>query len=191
MGLGNPGPEYRESRHNAGQLLVERLAATHRLRFATSRPLLGRLARGRVGGAEVALLVPETYMNLSGRAVERAVPALGIDDPARDLVLVYDDLALPYGKLRLRPGGSAGGHRGVADIQARLGRDDLPRLRFGIGGPAAGADTVAYVLAPFSPDELARLDGLLDRGADALEALVGTGLEAAMNRFNPDPEPAR
>jgi PTH1 family peptidyl-tRNA hydrolase len=126
-------------------------------------------------------------MNRSGGAVAAAIDAHPLD-PASDLLVVYDDLDLPFGRLRLRPSGGAGGHNGLADIQARLGRSDFARLRVGIGRPpAAATDVIDYVLAPFDAGEIARLDGLLDSACDAIEAALREGVVRAMNRINAAP----
>jgi len=192
VGLGNPGPRYAGTRHNAGALVVERLAERHGLALDEHR-FEGRFGQGRVAGAPVALLLPETFMNRSGEAVGDALEGLGLAHPGRELLVVYDDLDLPFGRLRLRPVGGSGGHRGMTDVMAHLaamGHGEggaFPRLRVGIGRPPAGADPVAWVLAPFAPAERARLPGLLDAGAAAVEAVLREGVEAAMNRVNRPP----
>jgi len=186
VGLGNPGPEYANTRHNAGQRIVERLAGRHRIALQREARLEARLGAGSVGGVRVALLVPQGFMNASGRAVEAALEALAPLDPAQDLLVVYDDLDLPFGRLRIRRGGGAGGHRGLADIQERLGRSDFARLRFGIGRPPPADDPIDYVLALFDADEAAALPERIEAAADALETMLTEGLGAAMNQFNPD-----
>jgi PTH1 family peptidyl-tRNA hydrolase len=182
VGLGNPGPEYAETRHNVGFRVVELVAARHGIALAERR-FRGRFGTGRVRGVEVALLEPETWMNLSGRSVIEAVRELPLEDVTRDLLVVYDDLDLPFGRLRIRPAGGAGGHKGLGDIQDRLRRNDFPRLRFGIGRPPPGDDPVDYVLSPFGPEAVG-LAARLDAAADAVEAIWLEGVEAAMNRFN-------
>ena len=189
VGLGNPGPEYAETRHNVGFRIVERLADRHRIALARERRLEARSGEGVVHGVRAALLLPSTYMNHSGRAVAAALEAWPLGELGTDLLVVYDDLDLPFGRLRIRPGGGAGGHRGLADIQSRLGRSDFPRLRFGIGRPPEGRDGVEYVLAPFDPAEKAALAPRLARAADAVEAVLCEGVASAMNQFNrSDPE---
>lgn len=185
VGLGNPGPEYAETRHNAGFRIAERLAVRHGIALARERRFLGRFGQGAVCGVATAVLEPHTWMNLSGRAVLAAVDALPIGDLTQDLLVVYDDLDLPFGRLRIRPGGGAGGHNGLSDIQDRLRRSDFPRLRFGIGRPPPGDDPVEYVLAPFDAGERAALDTHLELAADAVEAILRDGVASAMNRFNP------
>jgi PTH1 family peptidyl-tRNA hydrolase len=191
VGLGNPGPEYTDTRHNAGFRVVERLAARHGIVLERKRAWKAAYGKGKVAGVGVGILEPLTYMNLSGLSVLRAIVELGIEDPGRDLVVVYDDLDLPFGRLRIRPGGGAGGHNGLSDIQSRLRRNDFPRLRFGIGRPPPGEDPVDYVLSPFDSEQLASLGERLEAAADALEALLDRGVETAMNQFNAStpPEP--
>lgn len=186
MGLGNPGPEYEHTRHNVGFRVVERFAARHRIALAPDKRLHGRFGSGRFGGAALGVLEPLTWMNRSGGAVAAAVGAHPLD-PASDLLVVYDDLDLPFGRLRLRPSGGAGGHNGLSDVVAHLGRNDFARLRVGIGRPPAGTDVVDYVLAPFSETEAASLAGLLDAACDAIEAALREGVARAMNRINAAP----
>jgi PTH1 family peptidyl-tRNA hydrolase len=131
-------------------------------------------------------MTPQTFMNRSGRAVARALEHFGVADPEH-LLVVYDDLDLPLGRLRLRPGGGAGGHRGLGDIQAWLGREDFPRLRVGIGRPADSGEVIDYVLSAFSPAELTQLPETLARGVDAIEDILRSGTRAAMNRVNAPP----
>ncbi|MDJ0849775.1 MAG: aminoacyl-tRNA hydrolase [Myxococcota bacterium] len=188
VGLGNPGPRYAATRHNVGFRVVERWAGRRGLQLEGDR-FSGRFGRVRVeeadggAGCEVGVLEPLTWMNRSGRAVDEALLELPVD-PASDLVVVYDDVDLPFGRLRVRPAGSAGGHRGLADIVSTLGRSDLPRLRFGVGRPETAMDTADWVLEPFAPDEGERLPDLLNVAADAVEEILCAGVEAAMNRFN-------
>lgn len=180
VGLGNPGPEYDRTRHNAGFEAVALLARRHgaSLRRAGNADAV----RARLGPADVVLLRPLTYMNLSGEAVAPAARRHAI---APDHVLiVHDDMDLPAGRLRLRPGGSSGGHRGVASIAAALGTEAIPRVRVGIGRPPAGQDAVEFVLGAIGPDEAAVWDAAIARAADAVEVVCRAGLEAAMARFN-------
>jgi PTH1 family peptidyl-tRNA hydrolase len=189
VGLGNPGPRYADTRHNVGFRVVERFAERHRIALDSQR-FEGRFGRARLGALDVGLLLPETMMNLSGAAVGAALRMLPVDDPAEDLVLVFDDLDLPFGRLRLRPHGGAGGHRGIQDVIARLGGGDFPRLRVGIGRPPPEMDPVAYVLARFAPEERQRLPALLDAAAAALDATLRDGVAMAMNRVNQLSSPA-
>jgi PTH1 family peptidyl-tRNA hydrolase len=186
VGLGNPGPEYEATRHNVGFRVVERLADRVGVSLARDRELHARAARGRVAGCDALLLVPETWMNRSGRAVEAALAAHPAD-PAKDLLVVYDDLDLPFGRLRLRPSGGAGGHNGLGDIQGRLGRSDFPRLRFGIGRPPPGVDPIDHVLSAWTEAESKALPARLDAACDALELAIAEGVAFAMNRVNAAP----
>lgn len=188
VGLGNPGPEYADTRHNVGFRIVEHLAERHAIALRLDRRVEGRLGEGTIRGVRAALLLPLTYMNRSGRAVAASLEERPLVEVGADLLVVYDDLDLPFGRLRIRPGGGAGGHRGLADIQARLGRSDFPRLRFGIGRPPEGLEGVEHVLAPFDPSEAEALAPRLALAADAVEAVLCEGVAVAMNRFNRDPE---
>lgn len=187
VGLGNPGPEYEGTRHNVGFAVVDALA--RRLRTAGWRRGFASLwAEGSWRGQPVALLKPQTYMNASGEAVQQACRAWRV--PPAEVLVVYDDLDLPPGHLRLRPRGSAGGHRGVASIIAALGGEDFPRLRIGIGRPPAGVDAAEYVLAPFDPAEQPLMEAAVQRAAEAVLAVLATGLQLAMSRYNgPTPWP--
>ena len=180
VGLGNPGPDYRETRHNLGFRLVDRLVERWRAEESTD------LCRCRVWRAPGAVLAqPQTYMNRSGWAVECLLEVHGVE-PDR-LLVAFDDVALPLGALRLRPRGCAGGHRGLESILASLRGDAVTRLRMGIA-PAAGTeqhvDLSAFVLAPFAVEEREAVERLLDRAADAVEVWREMGIEEAMNRSN-------
>lgn len=185
IGLGNPGERYRETRHNLGFRVVEEIAR----RFGVSvdrvecNALVGRSAEG--GENDLLLVMPQTYMNRSGHAV-RCLRERHELDPARVLV-VYDDVQLPLGRVRLRPGGSPGGHKGMESMVESLRTDRIPRLRLGCGGedgPPAGEELVEYVLAPFEQDELQAVEDLIGRAADACATWLDEGIEAAMNRHN-------
>jgi PTH1 family peptidyl-tRNA hydrolase len=186
VGLGNPGPEYETTRHNVGFRVVERLASRSGSALARDKRVHGRTARARIEGRDVLLLAPETWMNRSGLAVEAAIAAYPLD-PASELLVVYDDLDLPFGRLRLRPSGGAGGHNGLADVIERLGRSDVARLRFGIGRPPPGGDAVAHVLAPFTEEEAASLGDHIERAADAIALVLRDGVQRAMNLVNAAP----
>ena len=194
VGLGNPGSGYAATRHNVGVRVLERFARAHGITLDETR-FGGAYGRGALdavcGGApvEVGLLAPATFMNRSGDAVSAALSALAIDDPA-DLWVALDDVDLPFGRLRLRPGGGAGGHRGMTHIIERLGRHDFPRLRFGVGRPDAAMETADYVLRPFGADEEAALPALLAHSAEALTVALHEGVASAMNRFNRELDPA-
>jgi PTH1 family peptidyl-tRNA hydrolase len=183
VGLGNPGPEYADTRHNAGFRLADRLAE----RWGLGPFRRGERARetsGVVAGTPVKLLKPQTYMNRSGAAVAplRALPNF---DPAQHLLVLVDEVALPLGKFRLRGAGSAGGHNGLKSIEGGLQRQDYPRLRIGVGPkPSEIADLADYVLAEFTPQERETLESLLDPMAEAVECWLAEGIERAMTKFN-------
>jgi len=190
VGLGNPGPEYVRTRHNVGFQVVERLAVEAGGRFSTRR-FQAEAAGADLAGTRVILLKPQTFMNQSGLAVAAWLDAVGL--PASELIVVHDDLDLPLGRLRVVGGAGPGGHRGVASIQSVLGTQAFPRVRVGIGRPREGEDAVTTVLEEFDPDELPIVAEVVERAAAAVRTLIGSGLAAAMNRYNvrpPAPEGA-
>ena len=194
VGLGNPGPRYAGTRHNAGCRVVERFAQQRGIAL-DQRRFGGRFGRASAelrGGVrqDVGVLLPEGYMNRSGQAVSQAVGLLPIGPLEQDLLVVFDDVDLPFGRLRLRPAGSAGGHRGLSDVIACLGRDDFPRLRFGVGRPGVPMETADWVLQRFSSEEESRLGPRIDAAAAAIEAALVDGVAAAMNHVNRDPAAA-
>ena len=194
VGLGNPGREYVGTRHNVGFELLDRLA--HRLGWISAEGEFDRAARSnfeglaldgsvdlRAGGFEKLLLLkPMTFMNLSGRAVRAAMTFYNV--PLENVLIVLDDLALPCGKIRLRSGGSSGGHNGLKDIERALGTDQYPRLRIGIDAAPPRIPGRDYVLGRFTETQRDALDPALDRGCNAVMTWMESGLEAAMNRFN-------
>ncbi len=185
VGLGNPGARYAATRHNIGFRVVERLAMRHRAALEPLDALTGRFARAILGGYDTGLLEPTTFMNRSGESVQAALARWPHLRPESDLLVVFDDLDLPTGRLRLRPGGGAGGHRGMADLVRALETTAIPRLRFGIGHPGQRSAVVDWVLEPFSADEEAGvLPGAIERAADAVECALQDGLSTAMDRFN-------
>jgi PTH1 family peptidyl-tRNA hydrolase len=183
VGLGNPGPEYDETRHNAGFRLADHLVARWRL-GPFKRGDRARQVEGTRQGHTVRVLKPQTYMNRSGAALA-PLRALSGFDPAADLLVLVEDVALPVGKFRLRGAGSAGGHNGLKSIEGALQRQDYARLRIGVGPPPAGLDDLAdFVLGPFTRDERSVINDLLDPMADAVEGWIADGIEKAMSRFN-------
>ena len=182
VGLGNPGEQYRRTRHNIGFDCIESFAERHNLDFRGKRAN-ALLAEGTVGGQRVALAKPQTFMNLSGQAVS-ALRSWYKIDPALELLVVYDDMDLPFGKLRLRQQGSPGTHNGMRSIVSQLGGNAFARLRVGIDPPPGKMDAAAYVLGRFNKQEEEQLPALRDTIADAIELTVHEGLPAAMNKYN-------
>jgi PTH1 family peptidyl-tRNA hydrolase len=185
VGLGNPGIEYQFTPHNAGFLAIDRIAADYGIQVVNRR-CRAVTAAIRMAGREVVLAKPETYMNLSGLSVEALVRELEID-PGRDLVVMYDELALPLGTLRVRTGGSDGGHNGAKSINGALRMQEWARIRIGVGpkpGEMSGRRGKDYLLTPMWKADLAELDPVLDKAAKAVEMIVSQGMTAAMNEFN-------
>lgn len=188
VGLGNPGPEYTFTPHNAGFLALDRIAEDFGATLANRRhrALTGKAT---IAGEEVLLVKPETYMNLSGTSVAALVQEFELD-PKKDLIVLYDELAFPLGELRLKERGSANGHNGVRSISGMLGTEEWFRIRIGVGKPALadGREVKAggkdYLLQPMRKAELAVLDEVLDRARSAVEAAIRNGFAAAMNEFN-------
>ncbi len=188
VGLGNPGAQYRGTRHNIGFMVVDELAARHRVAFDTS-PAEALTARVRTLADGVLLAKPLTFMNLSGHAVAGLVRFYKIA-PA-DVLVIYDEIALPLGRLRVRARGSHGGHNGLRSIIEQLGTRDIPRLRIGVGRGDPRRDLAAHVLAKFDRDERGAVEAAVTRAADAAEQFATDGIEWVMNRFNADVEPAK
>lgn len=188
VGLGNPGPDYSDTRHNAGHLVLDELAGRVRGRFSRQsrgradvvETRLGGLAG--VGGERAVLARPRSYMNESGGPVA-SLRDYYKPDPER-IVVVHDDLDLPFGALRCKLGGGDGGHNGLKSIRASLGTGDFLRVRVGIGRPPGRMDPADYVLHVFSPAERKELPLVVAEAADAVESLVTDGLEATQNQFN-------
>jgi len=181
VGLGNPGLRYRSTRHNIGFMVVQAVAQQrgvrlHRGRFKCSR------GDGRIGKERVVLARPQAFMNRSGPCVAGLVGSLGC--PLSDLLVISDDANLDLGKLRIRRGGSAGGHNGLDSVIQHLGTEDFPRLRLGVGRPPDGIDMMTYVLAAFRRSEWPVVHEAVARAAQAVETWVYHGVEEAMNRFN-------
>lgn len=186
VGLGNPGAEYAATRHNLGFRLVELAARAWGLpRFTQLGPAL--VAEGMRRGVRLLLIKPQLYMNRSGLALQDLAPHL--DFSPEQLLVCYDDLDLPLGRLRLRQGGGAGGHKGLESVIAALGTEVVPRLRMGIAPEEAVEDATAFVLSPFKAEEEEVVESLLSQAVEAVEVACIGGLDAAMNRFNaPDGE---
>ncbi|MBM4432334.1 MAG: aminoacyl-tRNA hydrolase, partial [Chloroflexi bacterium] len=181
VGLGNPGPRYAQNRHNVGFQCLERIARGNGMAFGKVM-FKAYVASGQIAGTKVLLAKPLTFMNLSGQAVRPLFRWYRV--ALQDLLVVYDDLDLATGRIRLRKKGGSGGHKGMASIIEALGSQDFARLRIGIGRPVHGEPT-DYVLGNFSPDELVDMETAYDRAEAAIEAFVTDGIDVAMNRFNP------
>jgi len=191
VGLGNPGKEYANTRHNTGALCVQLLAKQMGVTLER-KSRLATLAEGDLAGERAALAVPRTFVNDSGGAVSGLLQRYGVKP--KDLILVYDDLDLPLGTIRVRPSGSSAGHNGVKSVIAALGTEQFPRIRIGIDRPAqGGADQIAHVLSGFTRAEQAQLNKALERAAEAVVCVLSEGVDVAMNRYNrretPDSQP--
>lgn len=182
VGLGNPGRDYEMTRHNIGFLVLDELAARNGLSFRRSWRFPARIAKGKIGGEPMWLVKPQTYMNRSGAAVGPMLRK-GKGSPA-DLLVVFDDTALDWGRLRVRARGSSGGHNGVQSVLDVLGDGAFGRIRVGIGSKPDKVPLSDYVLGPFSADEQQDMANVVARAADAVEAACTDGVERAMNRFN-------
>ena len=183
VGLGNPGKEYADTRHNVGFRAVEELARRARLTWERPR-LKAEQSRGTIAGREVVLAKPQTYMNLSGASVAQLVR--WYKTPLDQLLIIHDDLDLPFGQLRLRAEGSGGGQNGMGSIIQQLGTNSIHRLKIGIGRPNWG-DAKDYVLTRFTKDQAAELPAVIGRAADAAELWLAEGILPAMNEYNRAP----
>lgn len=180
VGLGNIGAEYVGTRHNIGFRIADAVAAEAKAEFATER--YGDVARGRLKSAQLVILKPSTYMNLSGNAVRYWMQKEGID--LANLLVCVDDVALPFGKLRIRPAGSDAGHNGLKNIAFMLGTDAYPRLRFGIGNDYPRGMQIEYVLGQFTPEQEHEMPDRVATAAEAVRCFCLEGLARAMNRYN-------
>ncbi|HPX96216.1 MAG TPA: aminoacyl-tRNA hydrolase [Brevefilum fermentans] len=184
VGLGNPGPDYHHNRHNVGFMAIDALACTLDISIArVERNAL--VGKGLLDDQRVILAKPQTFMNKSGQAVASLARFYKI--PVDQILVVYDDLDLPFGSLRLRPGGGTGGHKGMDSIMNRLGTREFPRLRVGIGRPPGRMDPADFVLHDFDPPQQELLPQVLDRAVQAMRTFVLEGVEPAMTMFNERP----
>ncbi len=188
VGLGNPGRDYANNRHNIGFICLNYFAKKQGIRFDKKQGR-ARTGAGKVAGDEVIVAKPQTYMNLSGQSVNLLVKKFNIN--LNDLIVIHDDLDLPLGKIRIRHGGSSGGHKGIDSIISSLGSRDFSRLRIGVGRPAATdntqiseADIIAYVLTDFTPEEKQTLIPVIPRVSEAVLCILTEGLTTAMNKYN-------
>ena len=182
VGLGNPGIEYQFTPHNMGFLAVDRIAERWGMRV-NNRNCRAQTARGRLGGNEVVLAKPETYVNLSGSSVRELIREYQAQ-PEQDLILLYDELDLPFGTLRVRPRGRSAGHNGVESVLGALGTEEVIRVRMGVGPDYPISDGARYVLSQFKKSQYPVVDQVLDSAAEAVEVILSEGVGAAMNRFN-------
>jgi PTH1 family peptidyl-tRNA hydrolase len=183
IGLGNPGREYKNNRHNAGFMLVDRLSirlAAQKTRLQSNAIVMTAMDEQR----KLILAKPQTYMNLSGQSVQGLVRFYKL--LLSNVLIAHDDIDLPFGTIRMRPGGGPGGQKGLASTLDRLGTQDIPRLRIGIGRPPGRMDPADYVLQDFKREEMTSLSEILDHAADAALTFVRDGLEKAMNKYNGD-----
>ncbi len=181
IGLGNPGKEYLLTRHNVGFLVADRLAREQGIQFRKRRGG-ARIGEGRVGAEELVLAKPQTYMNTSGVAVKRLVKTLGI--LLDHLVVVHDDLDLACGRMKIKDKGGHGGHKGVQSIIEQLGSSDFLRVKIGIGKPESPEQGADYVLSRFDADERALIKESVEQAAEAIEAIIVSGKDKAMNRYH-------
>jgi PTH1 family peptidyl-tRNA hydrolase len=179
-GLGNIGPEYELTRHNIGFLAADQLADKNGTDFVTNR--LAYTADFRYKGKSIHIIKPTTFMNLSGKALNYWMKDLKI--PIENVLVITDDIALPYGKLRLRPKGSHGGHNGLRNIEETLGTQEFARLRFGIGGDFPKGRQIDYVLGNFSKNEFAELPLHIDKACEIALSFCTAGIQLTMNQFN-------
>jgi PTH1 family peptidyl-tRNA hydrolase len=185
VGLGNPGNKYAGTRHNVGFLAIEKLCSRWGIDI-DKRKFEGLVGGGRIQDQQVVMLKPETFMNRSGSAVRAAMDFYKLEP--KDLVIIYDDMALPVGKLRIRERGSAGGHNGVSDVIRHAGTDIFGRIRIGIGSPPPMFDAVDYVLGRFGSEDLTEIGQAVDLAADAVETILTEGFLRAMEKFNRTPK---
>jgi len=184
VGLGNPGLKYEFTRHNIGFRVVDSLARNIEIEFKKVKSYYSLISRGRINNHKVILVKPQTFMNLSGRAVSKVFSYYKI--PLQDLLIVYDDLNLELGQVRIRKKGSAGGHKGMESIMQYLHSEDIPRLRIGIGNPSANFnfDCVSCVLSNFNGDEKDRIKKTIKLSTEAIKTVIEDGFEKAMRKYN-------
>lgn len=181
VGLGNPGDKYAGTRHNIGFMVIQRIADRCGLTLK-KKGHQGLYAVGRLAGEEAALLLPQTFMNLSGASVGSAFKSLGV--AADSLIVVHDDIDQPFGAIRIKMGGGHGGHNGIRHICQVLGTGDFVRIKLGVGRPPPGGDVAGYVLSPFASAEKKELASLIDQAARGVESVIERGALFAMNEFN-------
>ncbi len=182
VGLGNPGREYQNTRHNIGFDVIDRLAESENIGL-TEKKHKAVLGKGLVAGQKCVLAKPVTYMNLSGESVREMIDYFKVDETT-GLIVISDDVSLDVGQIRVRKKGSAGGHNGLKNIIAHLGHDQFLRVKMGVGEKPAGWDLADYVLGHFSAEERGLMEEACDRAAEAVRTMIADGADVAMNRFN-------
>jgi len=184
VGLGNPGSKYKFTRHNIGFRVVDSLAQDIEIEFKKVKSYYSLISRGMINNHKVMLVKPQTFMNLSGRAVSKVVSYYKI--PLQDLLIVYDDLNLELGQIRIRKKGSTGGHKGMESIMQYLHSEEIPRLRIGIGNPSINFnfDCVSYVLSNFNVDEEDKIKEAIKLSAEAIKTIIEDGFEKTMRKYN-------
>ena len=184
VGLGNPGLKYEFTRHNIGFRIVDSLAQDIEIEFKKVKSYYSLISRGMINNHKIMLIKPQTFMNLSGRAVSKIVSYYKI--PLRDLLIVYDDLNLELGKIRIRKKGSAGGHKGIESIMQYLNSEEIPRLRIGIGNPSVNFnfDCVSYVLSNFNGNEKDKIKETIKLSTKAIKTVIEGGFGKAMRKYN-------
>jgi PTH1 family peptidyl-tRNA hydrolase len=184
VGLGNPGSKYEFTRHNIGFRTVDSLAQDIEVEFKKVKSYYSLISRGMINNQKVILIKPQTFMNLSGRAVSKVVSYYKI--PLQDLLIVYDDLNLELGQVRIRKKGSAGGHKGIESIMQYLNSEEIPRLRIGIGNPSVNFNfnCMSYVLSNFNNDEKDKIEELIQLSTEAIKTVIEDGFEKAMRKYN-------
>lgn len=182
VGLGNPGREYEDTRHNVGFRCADALVRAYGLAYDRKKKSKARVADGTIAGKSALVAKPQTFMNLSGSSVQGLAAFYKI--PPVRIIVIYDDLDILAGTLRIRAKGGSGGHKGMTDIIRRLGTQDFPRIRFGIGRPPEHMDPAAFVLQRFSGDDLRAVEETVERVVNTIETWITDGIEIAMNRYN-------
>ncbi len=181
-GLGNPGKEYDNTRHNIGFAAIDYIAETYGI-SVDDKKFKAKIGKGMIEGEKVILLKPQTYMNLSGESIRLALDFFKVDEKT-ELLVLFDDISLDVGQLRIRKKGSAGGHNGLKNIISHLGHDSFQRIKIGVGEKPKGYDLADYVLGHFSKDEMKRMDETVIQVNQAVKSIVTDGIENAMNQFN-------
>lgn len=182
VGLGNPGKEYENTRHNVGFRVVDAIAEHYGI-GVTEKKHKALIGKGAIEGRKVILVKPQTYMNLSGESVREVIDYYKVDE-ADELIVIFDDISLDVGKLRIRKKGSAGGHNGIKSIIAYLGHDTFQRIKMGVGDKPKGYDLADYVLGRFSAEDHCLMKESMERAVDAVTLMIKDGPDKAMNRYN-------